>query len=102
MSSRPISPTTSASSSSRPTNGVAGIGRVVLYRDFECWKRVVAELEDALGCSEVLEPVLAEITKLDLDQGRRGGRDEHLAAVSRGGDSRGAVDIVADVPLLAQ
>ena len=60
-----------------------------------------AELEDALGGREVLQPVVAEVAEaVEADERRRGGRDENLPAVSRSGDSRRAVDVGADVALL--
>jgi hypothetical protein len=46
--------------------------------------------------------VLAEVAQFDLDELRRRGRDERLAAVSCGGDAGGAVDVSADVAVLGQ
>ena len=43
----------------------------------------LSELVDALGSDEVLEPVLAEVSQLVLDELRSRGRDEHLPAVTR-------------------
>ena len=63
----------------------------------------LSQLEDPLGRRQVLETMLAEITEIaGLDEygGRR--RHEHLAAVPRGGDASGAVDIVADKPFLSE
>ena len=45
--------------------------------------------------------MLTEVGQLERDQGLRRRRDEHLAAVPRGGDASGAVDIVADIPFLS-
>ena len=41
--------------------------------------------------------MLAEIRELDIDQGRGGRRDKHLAAMSYRRDPGGAMDIVADI-----
>ena len=61
----------------------------------------VAELEDTFRSGEVFEAVLPEVGQLGFDErgGRRG--DEHLAAVTRRRDASGAVDIVADITLVA-
>ena len=61
----------------------------------------VAELEDALRGTEILEPVLAEVGELGVDKRRGSRRDKHLAAVARGGDTSCPVDVVADVTLLS-
>ena len=81
---------------------MAGTGRFVRYSDFSGGNVPVAELVDALGRREVLEAVLAEVGQLDVDEagGRR--RDEHLAAVTGGGDAGGPMHVVADVALLCQ
>ena len=52
---------TSASSRSRPTNDVAGIGQVRLIKRLQRRELPVTELEDALRRREILEAMLAEI-----------------------------------------
>ena len=96
------SATTSASSRSRPTKGVAGAGRFVFESDFERREVAVSELVDRIGCVEVLEPVFAEVRSSSSTS--VGGRceNEHLAAVAGGGDPCGTVDVVADVTLLGE
>ncbi len=61
----------------------------------------VAELVDALGRGEILEPVRAEVAQLLVGEepGCRSG-DEDLPPVTCGGDARGAVDIRADIALV--
>ena len=55
---------------------------------------VVAELVDPLRRAQVLEPVLAEVAQLGgLDERGRRRRNEHLPAVTGGGDPRRAVDV---------
>jgi len=61
-----------------------------------------AQLVQPLGRGQVLEPVFAEVVQLGVDQRRRRGRDDHLAAVGRRRDARGPVNIVADVALSGQ
>ena len=68
----------------------------------QCGELAAAELEDALRSTKVLEPMLSEVGQLARDQSHRRRRDEHLAAVPRGGDASGAVDIVADIPFLSE
>jgi hypothetical protein len=62
----------------------------------------LAQLVDPLGGGEVLEPVLAEIAQLDLDQWSCRGRDEDLTSVAAGGDAGCPVDVVSDVALLGE
>jgi hypothetical protein len=62
-------------------------------------------LEQPLGLGEVFQAVLAEVAldrlgrQIDPDQLTGRLRDEYLAAVRRGADARGPVQIDADVPL---
>jgi len=70
----------------------------------ECLERrevVVTKLEEALRLSQVLQPVLAEVTNIDsgIEEIARRMRDQHLAAVSGGGNARGSVHIDTDVVL---
>ena len=53
----------------------------------QCGEVAAPELEDALGRTEVLEAMLAEIGQLRLDERRRRRRDEHLAPVPSGGNT---------------
>jgi hypothetical protein len=46
--------------------------------------------------------VLAEVLQLELGELRGGGRDEHLPAMTTRGDASGAVDVAADVALVAE
>jgi hypothetical protein len=46
--------------------------------------------------------VLAEVLEPELDELRRGGRDEHLPAVTTSGDASGAMDVAADVALVGE
>ncbi len=62
----------------------------------------VAELIHALRRAEVFEAVLPEVGQLDIDERRRRGRDEHLAAVACGGHSCRSVDVVADIALVTE
>jgi hypothetical protein len=61
-----------------------------------------AELEDRDRLREVLQPLLAEVGALPVDEpaGRR--REQHLAAVPGGGDARAQVHVLAHVALLAK
>ena len=60
-------------------------------------------LVDALEVREPLQPVRAEIAHLDAgDEGRRGRREQDLAAVARCGDARRADHVEARVALLAE
>src|SRR2546426_4865032 len=65
-----------------------------------------AELVDALGPIEVLEPVLTEVMERGslqlgvLEHGGRCERNEYLASVRPGHDPRGAVHAEAVVPLI--
>ena len=64
-------------------------------------KVVVSELVDPLGLGQILQPVVTEVaqpTGPDELGGR--GRDQHLPAVTAGGDPRGPVDVHPDVALL--
>ena len=61
----------------------------------------VAELVDALGRSEVLEAMLAEVGEpVEPDERRGRGRDQHLPAVADRRDPSSAVDVVSDVSLI--
>ena len=54
-------------------------------------------------CADRPEPVLAEVAHLRRADERRGrGRNEHLSAVTGGGDARRAVDVRSDVALFRQ
>ena len=68
----------------------------------QCGELAAAELEDALGSTEVPNRCSPRLVPSERDQSRRRRRDEHLAAVPRGGDASGAVDIVAHIPFLAE
>jgi hypothetical protein len=47
--------------------------------------------------------VLSEVTQpVGAAEGRRRGRDQHLSSVPAGCDSRGPVDVRADIPLMGQ
>ncbi len=46
--------------------------------------------------------MLAEVGELGLNQDRRRGGYEHLAAVTARGDAGSAVDVVSDVALLGE
>jgi hypothetical protein len=69
----------------------------------ERWKALIADLKDALRSGEVLEAVLAEIGEVTaaLDQRGGRGREDNLAAMSGGGDPRGAMHVVSDVPFVS-
>ena len=54
------------------------------------------------GARQILEPVLAEVGELELDERGRRGRDEHLPAVAGRGDPRGAVHVLSDVALVGE
>ena len=59
--------------------------RQVRVRDrLERREGAVSELEDRDRLRNVLQPVLAEIGQLDVDELRGRGREDHLAAVARG------------------
>src|SRR4051812_17595756 len=62
-----------------------------------------AELVDALRRRQILEPVFAEVSERFsvCECGRRAGYED-LAAVPRGCDARRAMDVYADVSLLAE
>ncbi|HYY04761.1 MAG TPA: hypothetical protein VE736_12815 [Gaiellaceae bacterium] len=64
------------------------------------WEAHVTELVKALGRNQILETVISEVTQLDIYEGRGRGRHEHLAAVARRRNSRGAMDVRSDVPLV--
>ena len=59
----------------------------------------LAELQDPLRRAQILEPVLAQIPQLLVDERRGRSRDEDLPAVAGRGDSGGAMDVGADVTL---
>ena len=64
-------------------------------------ERSVAELVQALGRREILQPVIAQVDEpviADHRGGRR--RDEHLATVTDGGDPRRSMDVHPHVPLV--
>ena len=85
-----------------PEEGRGRHGQVRAVEALEGGEVAVSELVDALGGGEVLEPVLAEVSELELDERSGGGRDEHLPAVAAGSDAGSAVDVGADVALLGQ
>ena len=61
------------------------------------------DLVDALGIGKALQAVGAEIARLDAgDERRRGGGQQHLTAVPRGRDARGADHVQTGVALLAE
>ena len=68
----------------------------------------MGELEHALGPPQSLQVMLAEVAQLATggqpvhDQGGRGRRQEHLAAMPGGHDPRGAVESRAEVVALAR
>ena len=62
-------------------------GQVRPVERLERRELAVSELVDPLRRREVLEPVLAQVRELDLDELSRRGGDEHLAAVPGGGDA---------------
>src|SRR3954447_17412639 len=63
----------------------------------------LAGLVDALRCRQILEPVLAEVTERFsvCECGRRAGYED-LAAVPGRCDARRAMDVYADISLLAE
>jgi len=69
-------------------------------------KPVLAELEDRDGLRKILQPVLAEIGDRNaltrLKRSSRRLREQHLAAVARGGYPGTEVDVFADVSLFSQ
>jgi hypothetical protein len=60
-----------------------------------------SELGDALGSGQILEPVFAEVSQLELDERSRRAGDEHLPAVAGSGDAGRSVDVATDVALLS-
>ena len=62
---------------------------------------MLAELIDAHGAVEVLEPVLAQVAERlrAEEERRRRRREEDLVAVRKRGDARAAVDVLADIAL---
>ena len=61
---------------------------------------IVAELVDPLRRREVLQPMRAEVAQVAADQRCSGGGHEDLAAVPTRGDSRGAMDVAADIAIV--
>ena len=70
------------------------------YREVRAGKVAVSELVDALWRGQVLEPVLAEVLQLELDELSRRGGDEDLPAVADRRDAGGAVHVVSHVALV--
>ncbi len=78
----------------------AGAGKVGVRDRLQRRERPIAELVDPDLLVEVLEPVLAEVVDVEVDQvAGRAGQDD-LAAVPGSGHARGEVHVEADVPLL--
>jgi hypothetical protein len=97
----PTSVAISVTSRSRPTNELAGRGRLVLETVLSGPKLALAELVERHRPVEVLQPVLAELDEaVGLDQGRGRRGHDHLAAVPDSGDPGRPVDVRAHVPLL--
>ena len=98
------SATSSSSSLSRPMSGLAATGQVRGVERPQRREVAVAELVEALRLGQVLEPVLSEVTDSRGGASRRPrvvlGEDD-LPAVCGGGDPRRAVDVDADVALVA-
>ena len=76
-------PTSSSRSRSLPTKEEAGRGRFVFEIVFSGGKRSLPELEERDRLGEVLQPVLAELGQLAVDERPRRRRDHDLAAVAR-------------------
>ncbi len=78
-------------------------GQVGAVQALERGELALAELVEALGGGQVLEPVLAQVAQ-DVRAGQRGGGggDQHLAAVAAGGDAGRPVHVHAHIALLAQ
>ena len=68
------------------------------------WREVsLAQLEDAFGRGEVLQPVLAQVAHVvPTHDGGRGRRDEHLPTVAAGSDPGRPVHVDANVAFLGQ
>ena len=90
----PSSVTSSFSSLSRPSSGLAAIGRLVASSE-RSGENAIPELVELLGASEVLQPVQAEIGQREpvAEERARPLRDDDLAAVCRAHHARGAVDV---------
>ena len=61
-----------------------------------------AELEERDRLVEVLQPVLAELGQLTIDERARRGRDDDLSAVPRGGDAGSPVELTPGIALARQ
>jgi hypothetical protein len=61
-----------------------------------------AQLVDALGCEEVLEPVLPEVVQVTVDERRCLLRHEHLSAMAGCRDAGTAMNVDADVALVGE
>ena len=96
------SATSSSSSLLPPDERARGDGQVRRVERPERREVAVAELVQALGADQVLQPVLAEVADrrvaLEEAAGRLG--EDDLPAVGSGGDPRRAVDVDADVALV--
>ena len=80
-----------------------GDGKVRDGEGLERWELRVPQLVDALRRGEVLQAVLAEVDQVGaFALGYRRGRDEHLAAVTGGSDSRRPMNVHAHVALVGQ
>jgi hypothetical protein len=76
-------------------------GQVRLVEGIERREVLVAELIEPLGRREVVEPVEAQVAQaVRTDQVARRLRDQDLAAVTCGGDTRCAMDIDSDITLV--
>jgi hypothetical protein len=93
-------PTTWATSRSRPTNELVGRGRFVFEIVFSGGNPLVPELVDPDRPVEVLQPVLAEIRQVPVDERDRRLGEQHLAPVARCGDASPQVHVLADVALV--
>ena len=82
--------------------GVRRDREVRLVQALQTRELLLPELVNALRRGEILEAMLAEVAQVGVQELRRRGRDEDLPAVAAGCDAGGAVDVLADVSLLAQ
>ena len=76
------------------------MGEVRVRDRLEWWEALLAELEDGDRLIEILQPVLAEVRRLDLGQLACLLRQQHLPTVSGRGDPCPQVHVLADVALL--